>query len=136
MVDTALVVAGGTIVSVVWGILAIRDSIKKNRLTDAEQRRDEANRIIQAVDSKLGIIKTQSEKDRELFIADKNEKDKLILTLKEDIHILERHLEELCKSVSKHDGILEQQAPALKQVTDAINDLKIQVGVLEKGLTK
>ena len=117
-----------------WGILAIRDSIKKNRLTDAEQRRDEANRIIQAVDSKLGIIKTQSEKDRELFIADKSEKDKLILTLKEDIHILERHLEELCKSVSKHEGILEQQGPAIIQVTNAINDLKIQVGVLEKGL--
>jgi len=136
MVDTTLVVAGGAIVSIVWGVLAIRDMMKKNRLTDAEQRRDEANRIIDAVDSKLGIIKTQAQKDRELFIADKSEKDKLILTLKEDIHVLEKHLEELCKSVSKHDGILEQQAPAIKQVTDAINDLKVQVGILEKGLTK
>jgi len=136
MVDTTLVVAGGAIVSIVWGVLAIRDMMKKNRLTDAEQRRDEANRIIDAVDSKLGIIKTQAQKDRELFIADKSEKDKLILTLKDDIHVLEKHLEELCKSVSKHDGILEQQAPAIKQVTDAINDLKIQVGILEKGLTK
>ena len=134
MVDTTLVVAGGAIVSIVWGVLAIRDMMKKNRLTDAEQRRDEANRIIEAVDNKLGIIKTQAQKDRELFLAEKTEKDSLILTLKEDIHVLEKHLEELCKSVSKHDGILEQQAPAIQQVTDSINELKIQVGILEKGL--
>ncbi|HTH22156.1 MAG TPA: hypothetical protein VL854_08060 [Nitrososphaeraceae archaeon] len=135
MVDSLpYIIAAGALVSAVWGVLAIRDILKKNKLTDAQQRRDEANRIIEAVDSKLGIIKTQAQKDRELFLAEKTEKDSLILTLKEDIHVLEKHLEELCKSVSKHEGILEQQAPALKQVTDSINDLKIQVGILEKGL--
>jgi hypothetical protein len=136
MVDTSIIIAGGTVVTIVWGILAIRDQIKKNRLSDAEQRRDEANRVIEAVDVKLGIFKTQQQKDRELFLADKTTQDKLILTLKDDIHILEKHLEDLCSTVSKHEGVLDQQTPAIRQVTEAINDLKIQVGILEKGLNK
>ncbi len=135
MVDTLPLVTGAAaVVSVVWGTFAIRDILKKNRMSAEESRRESDARLIDAMDNRLGIIKTQAQKDRELFLQDKNEKDKLILTLKDDIHMLEKHLEELCKSVSKHDGILEQQTPAIKQVTDAINDLKIQVGILEKGL--
>ena len=135
MVDTLPLVTGAAaVVSVVWGTFAIRDILKKNRLSSEELRRESDQRLLDAMDNRLGVIKTQAEKDRELFLQDKNEKDKLILTLKDDIHMLEKHLEELCRSVSKHDGILEQQTPTIKHVTDAINDLKIQVGILEKGL--
>lgn len=124
-----IVTAGGTVVAIAWGVFAMRDSYKKGRETSDQK-------IINAIDTRLGIVKTEVEKHKELFLADKTEKEKLILTLKDDIHVLEQHLSDLCNTVAKHEGILESVNPVILDVQNKITELKVKVDLMEKGISK
>jgi len=127
-VDPFIIITSiSAVVGVIWGVYSVRDIVRKNQLSSE-------TRIISAIDTKLGTIQTEIDKNEQLFQSYADEKDKLILSLKDDIHVLEKHLEDLCNRVSRHDGILETHRPLLEEVRNTLSDLKIQVGVLEKGL--
>jgi uncharacterized membrane-anchored protein YhcB (DUF1043 family) len=117
----------GTAVSVIWGVLEIKKKIIE-RGTNLE------NRLITAIDTRLGSVKTKIDDNEKAFIQHVTEKEKLLLQLKDDIHKLEEHLQELCNTVSKHDGILESVNPTIMAVQNQITELKVKVEIMEKGM--
>jgi len=130
MVDyTIIITVASSAIAIIWGVFSIKQIIKQS----AEKRDD---RLLMAIDTRLGVVKTQIEKNEELFLTDKNEKERLILTLKDDIHVLEQHLQDLCNSVSKHDGILQSVNPVIIAVQNQVTELKIKVELMEKDITR
>jgi len=105
--------------------------IRKSIRTGKQQTED---RIIAAIETRLGIVRTEIEKNEELFLNDKAEQENLLLSLKEDIHKLEQHLQELCNTVSKHDATITMQTPIINQVQQSITELKVKVELMEKGI--
>ena len=128
MVDLFQIVSAiGIGVTVVWGTFEIVKNVK-NRSISLE------NRLISAIDVRLGSVKTKIEDQEKAFSVHVTEKEKLLLQLKDDIHILEKHLQELCNQVSKHDGILESVSPTIMAVQNNITELKVKVELMEKGM--
>jgi len=125
MIDIFPIVASiGTGITVIWGIVEVRKSVKSGR-ENAE------NRIISAIDTRLDSIKVKIADNERSFITHVTEKEKLLLQLKDDIHKLEEHLQELCNTVSKHDGILEAVNPTIVAVQNQITSLKEKVNIME-----
>jgi chromosome segregation ATPase len=125
MVDIFPIVASiGTGITVIWGIVEVRKSVKSGR-ENAE------NRIISAIDTRLDSIKVKISDNEKSFITHVTEKEKLMIQLKEDIHKLEGHLQELCNTVSKHQGILESVNPTIIAVQNQITSLKEKVNIME-----
>ncbi len=125
MVDIFPIVASiGTGITVIWGIVEVRKTIKSGR-ENAE------NRIISAMDNRLDSIKVKISDNEKSFITHVTEKEKLMMQLKDDIHKLEGHLQELCNTVSKHQGILESVNPTIIAVQNQITSLKEKVNIME-----
>ena len=119
-----IVTTVGTAIGVIWGVVEIRRIIKSGREV-AE------NRIITAMDTRLDSIKTKISDNEKSFITHVTEKEKLMNQLKDDIHKLEEHLQELCNTVSKHQGILESVNPTIIAVQNQITSLKGKVLIME-----
>ena len=119
-----IVTTVGTAIGVIWGVVEIRRIIKTGREV-AE------NRIITAMDTRLDSIKTKISDNEKSFITHVTEKEKLMNQLKDDIHKLEEHLQALCNTVSKHQGILESVNPTIIAVQNQITSLKEKVLIME-----
>jgi predicted nucleic acid-binding Zn-ribbon protein len=119
--------AVGIAVTVIWGTFEIVKNVK-NRTINLE------NRLISAIDIRLGSVKTKIEDQEKAFAVHVTEKEKLLLQLKDDIHTLEKHLQELCNQVSKHEGILQSVSPTIMAVQNNISELKVKVELMEKGM--